>query len=190
MTNAEPTEAAACPACAKWVAVSASPRGIVAATFPVATREDALRAVSGEGLGEGTLSRRAAKAVAAYCYNRAPLPEFPLDLEGVPEFAAKVLREVAKIPLGETRTYGEVAAACGKPGASRAVGNTMARNWLAPFVPCHRVLAKGGWGGYGGGRAAVPYKIALLEWEGAAVPDNVKRGDPGEGTEPRRPKPW
>jgi len=190
MTRSQPTEAAARPARGKWVAVSASPRGIVAATFPVESRGEALRAVGGEGLNEGPLSQRAAGAVAAYCDKRTPLPEFPLDLEGVPEFAAAVLREVARIPLGETRTYGEVAASCGRPGAARAVGNTMARNWLAPFVPCHRVLARGGWGGYGGGRAAVPYKIALLEWESADVPDNVKRAGSGKGSESRRPKPW
>ncbi len=66
-----------------------------------------------------------------------------------PEFYQKVWLECAKIPCGETRTYGWVAAKIGNPGASRAVGQALAKNPFAPEIPCHRVIrSDGGMGGY------------------------------------------
>ena len=59
----------------------------------------------------------------------------------------------AEVPYGETATYGEVAELAGRPGAARAVGTAMSRNPVPFFVPCHRVVAANGIGGYGGGRA-------------------------------------
>jgi O-6-methylguanine DNA methyltransferase len=77
-----------------------------------------------------------------------------------------VYEAVAAIPRGETRSYGEIAAKAGSPGAARAVGTAMARNRFAPFVPCHRVVPAGGTvGSYGGG---VPLKTALLALESRA----------------------
>lgn len=58
-------------------------------------------------------------------------------------FADKVCRVVKKIPLGQTMTYGEVAAAAGSPGAARAVGTIMSRN-RDPKIPCHRVIRSDG----------------------------------------------
>ncbi len=79
-------------------------------------------------------------------------------------FLKSVYRVVAAIPPGRPLTYGEVAAAAGHPGAARAVGSAMARNRLAPVIPCHRVVpAAGGVGSYGGGSRM---KQALLEMEG------------------------
>ncbi|MBU6323220.1 MAG: MGMT family protein [Patescibacteria group bacterium] len=80
-------------------------------------------------------------------------------------FAAHVRDIVRQIPKGQTRTYGEVAAAAGHPGAARAVGSIMKRNY-DPAVPCHRVVrADGSVGRYnrGGSRK----KRALLAEEGA-----------------------
>jgi len=77
--------------------------------------------------------------------------EMPIDLRGLPDFDARVYREVHAIPAGETLTYGEVAARIGSPGAARAVGGAMARCPLFPLVPCHRVVrAADGWSGWGG----------------------------------------
>ena len=91
--------------------------------------------------------------------------EFKLqfDLRGS-DFQVKVLNEVARIPYGSTRTYGQIAAAIGSPGATRAVGNANARNPLPIIIPCHRVLASNGLGGYGGG---IVMKKKLLNLEGA-----------------------
>lgn len=63
----------------------------------------------------------------------------PLDVGGTP-FQWKVWEALRKIPAGETRTYGEVAAAIGKPGAARAVGRACATNRAAIVIPCHRVV--------------------------------------------------
>ncbi len=58
-------------------------------------------------------------------------------------FAKKVYRIVAKIPLGQTRTYQWVAQKAGKPGACRAVGQVLKRNPYPLLIPCHRVIKAG-----------------------------------------------
>jgi methylated-DNA-[protein]-cysteine S-methyltransferase len=80
-------------------------------------------------------------------------------------FTRKVLTETWRIPYGETRTYGEVAAAAGSPRAFRAAGSALGANPIPVVVPCHRVLRAGGaLGGYGGG---LDVKQTLLELEGS-----------------------
>jgi AraC family transcriptional regulator of adaptative response/methylated-DNA-[protein]-cysteine methyltransferase len=87
-----------------------------------------------------------------------------LDARGS-EFQEKVWAALREIPAGETRTYSEVAAAIGHPGAARAVARACATNPLALLTPCHRVVrADGGLGGY---RWGIERKRALLEIEGA-----------------------
>lgn len=63
-------------------------------------------------------------------------------------FEKKVYAAVKRIPAGEVRTYGWVAERIGRPRAARAVGNALNRNPFAPAVPCHRVVAKNGLGGF------------------------------------------
>ena len=60
------------------------------------------------------------------------------------EFQKSVWRELEKIPFGETKTYGEIAAAIGKPKAARAVGGACNKNHILIAVPCHRVIGAGG----------------------------------------------
>jgi O-6-methylguanine DNA methyltransferase len=75
----------------------------------------------------------------------------PVDLRGLSPFDRAVYAAVRSVPIGETVTYGEVAARIGSPGAARAVGGAMARCPLFPAVPCHRVVrASDGWSGWGG----------------------------------------
>ena len=90
-----------------------------------------------------------------------------------PDFTARVLAVVRRIPSGRVATYGEVAALAGRPRAARAVGNIM-RTCGRPDVPCHRVIASGGrLGGYGGSEVL---KRQLLLSEGVIVEGNrVKR---------------
>ena len=91
----------------------------------------------------------------------------PLDLTGVTAFRAAVLRELAKVPYGETTSYAQLARAVGNPKAVRAVGTACATNPLPIFIPCHRVLrADGSLGGYRGGTEA---KRFLLRLEGIDV---------------------
>jgi O-6-methylguanine DNA methyltransferase len=82
-------------------------------------------------------------------------------------FGRRVRAACRRIPRGQTRTYGQLAAVCGSPGAARAVGQVMARNRHPLVVPCHRVLAAGG--GLGGFSApqGLAMKRRLLTMENA-----------------------
>ncbi|MCR4402609.1 MAG: methylated-DNA--[protein]-cysteine S-methyltransferase [Firmicutes bacterium] len=73
-------------------------------------------------------------------------------------FVRRVLEETRRIPYGATASYGEVAAAIGRPRAARAVGRALALNPLPIVIPCHRVVGKNGaLVGFGGG-------LDLKEW--------------------------
>jgi methylated-DNA-[protein]-cysteine S-methyltransferase len=67
-----------------------------------------------------------------------------VDERHLTDFGRKIQRACRRIPRGQTRSYGELAAICGSPGAARAVGQAMAKNRYPLVVPCHRVLASGG----------------------------------------------
>ncbi|MFD5586785.1 methylated-DNA--[protein]-cysteine S-methyltransferase [Streptomyces sp. NPDC058733] len=102
-------------------------------------------------------------------YFAGELRHFTLELRlhGTP-FQRAVWEQLRAIPYGERRTYGELAAALGAPGASRAVGLANGKNPLGIIVPCHRVVgADGALTGYGGG---LHRKRQLLDFEcGAAL---------------------
>jgi AraC family transcriptional regulator of adaptative response/methylated-DNA-[protein]-cysteine methyltransferase len=88
----------------------------------------------------------------------------PLDVHGT-AFQQRVWDELRSIPAGETRSYGELAAALGNPKASRAVGGANGANNVAVLIPCHRVIAADGTlGGYAYG---LEIKAELLRREGA-----------------------
>ena len=89
-----------------------------------------------------------AEEIAAYLEWGAPCPEAELDMSECTDFQKQIYALVQAIPRGKTMTYGEVAACAGKPGAARAVGRAMATNPFAILVPCHRVVANSGLGGY------------------------------------------
>ncbi|MDG6221469.1 MAG: methylated-DNA--[protein]-cysteine S-methyltransferase [Candidatus Thermoplasmatota archaeon] len=74
----------------------------------------------------------------------------PFQFEGT-EFQKKVWRALAEIPYGKTKTYGDIAREIGSPKSSRAVGAAAGKNPIPIVVPCHRLLAKGGMGGFSGG---------------------------------------
>ncbi|MFM5885734.1 MAG: bifunctional transcriptional activator/DNA repair enzyme AdaA [Novosphingobium sp.] len=86
----------------------------------------------------------------------------PLDVKGT-VFQEAVWRELRKIPLGETRTYAELAAAVGKPKAVRAAGSANGSNHVSVLIPCHRVIRTGG--GLGGYAWGLDIKRKLLEKE-------------------------
>jgi AraC family transcriptional regulator of adaptative response/methylated-DNA-[protein]-cysteine methyltransferase len=96
----------------------------------------------------------------------AEAPEIPVDVRGT-AFQEAVWRELRRIPLGETRSYADIAAAVGKPGAVRAVGTANGSNPVSVIVPCHRVIrSDGSLGGYGGG---LDNKKKLLAAEGHSL---------------------
>ena len=88
--------------------------------------------------------------------------DMPVDICGT-AFQQAVWAALRAIPPGETRSYGEIAAAIGKPGAVRAAGTACGDNGLAVLIPCHRVLR--GDGSLGGYAYGLERKKALLERE-------------------------
>src|SRR5215469_598341 len=91
-------------------------------------------------------------------------------------FQRKVWAALQRIPAGETRSYGQLAAEIGEPDAARAVGLANGQNPIAIVIPCHRVIgADGSLTGFGGG---LPRKRWLLTHEGAAYKENRPRKRP------------
>jgi methylated-DNA-[protein]-cysteine S-methyltransferase len=108
------------------------------------------------------LFEHAKRALRAYFAGEDVRFDFPLGPEGTP-FQQRVWSEIAKIPYGETITYGTLAARTGRPAAVRAAGAATGRNPLTIIVPCHRIVgADGSLTGYAGGLAR---KRALLSLE-------------------------
>ena len=90
-----------------------------------------------------------------------------VDLRGAAPFARQVLDELARVPYGQTTTYGTLAAKVGAPRAARAVGTVMHRNPIPIVLPCHRVVGStGNLTGYAGG---LHVKERLLRLEGALL---------------------
>ena len=146
-----------------WVSLAASDStllGELAAEFPRA------EIIADD---DGAMSRMLEAVVARLRGDRAA-PDVEVDMQ-VTAFQQRVLDALIAIPFGETRSYSEIAAAIGKPGAARAVANVCAGNRVAVVIPCHRVIhSDGSMSGYRWGNQI---KKALLQAEGAHAP----RGD-------------
>jgi methylated-DNA-[protein]-cysteine S-methyltransferase len=112
------------------------------------------------------LLREACRQLAAYFAGRLGAFDLPLKPAGTP-FKRRVWAAMQEIPYGETRRYGELAMEVGS--APRAIGRACGRNPIPIVIPCHRVLARGGIGGYSGG-AGLATKRALLALESAVKP--------------------
>jgi methylated-DNA-[protein]-cysteine S-methyltransferase len=98
----------------------------------------------------------------------ADLSSIPVDLEGLPPFRRKVLEALLATRAGETFTYGQLARLVGSPGASRAVGQAVAHNPVPIVIPCHRVVAANGPGGFSL-FGSLESKERLLALEGRAL---------------------
>jgi methylated-DNA-[protein]-cysteine S-methyltransferase len=123
------------------------------------------RALEGEGYAvevDETKTAVVRRELSEYANGNRTSFDVPLAFAGS-EWQKAVWTELTRIPFGETRSYGEVADALGRPGAARAVGSANARNVLPVVVPCHRVVAADGTlGGFNGG---LHLKERLLEHE-------------------------
>ena len=85
--------------------------------------------------------------------------DLPIDIQGT-TFQNRVWKQVAKIPYGESLTYGDIAKAINS--GPRAVGNACRHNPIPIIIPCHRVVKKGGIGGYCG--SVVGKQIQQKDW--------------------------
>ncbi|MBU6409725.1 MAG: methylated-DNA--[protein]-cysteine S-methyltransferase [Verrucomicrobia bacterium] len=110
--------------------------------------------------------RATASALKAVLAGREPKRLPPLATEGT-EFRKSVWEQLRKLRRGETKSYGQIAAAIGRPAAVRAVGGACGANPIPVLVPCHRVVAANGKaGGFSGG---MEWKRKLLAREGVRI---------------------
>ena len=147
--------------------VAASDRGLASISFdpdPDDGLELLARIAGPRVLRSPRAVDEARRELDEYFAGRRRAFDLSLDLRALPPFTVSVLRELARVPYGETTTYGELAACVGRPRAARAVGTVMHRNRIPIVLPCHRVLGStGSLVGYAGG---LERKVALLELEG------------------------
>jgi methylated-DNA-[protein]-cysteine S-methyltransferase len=129
-----------------WLPTSATPRG----------------RRSGKGDDAPPVLKETATQLEEYFAGERTEFDVPMELDGT-EFQRAVWLELTRIPYGETISYGELARRVGRPKGPRAVGQANGKNPIPIIVPCHRVLASNGIGGYGGG---LPMKRTLLGIEG------------------------
>ncbi len=157
-------------------AIAWSERGIAAVELPGPDDAATVRRIAKTlpDAGEATPPSQIAEAIAAITRLLDGEPDdlatLPLDLDGVPEFHRRVYAVARAIPPGETRSYGEVAAALGEPGAAQAVGRALGRNPVPIVVPCHRVLAANGALHGFSAPGGIETKRRMLALEGAGAP--------------------
>jgi len=109
--------------------------------------------------------------IAAYfegsCVNFSP--DIPVDIDGFGVFSRKVLTACRSIKFGQRTTYAGLATKAGRPAASRAVGNALAKNPLPLIIPCHRVLRTDGKMGGFSAPGGISFKKRLLSHEHKAI---------------------
>jgi len=150
-----------------WVA--ASSRGVVLIHLG-GGRKRVLKKLSERGYAPGGSKAWVAPAlrqIREYYAGRRRRFTFKICTDDLAPFTTRVIACLRKVPYGKTVTYGELARRAGSPRASRAVGNAMAQNDFPLIIPCHRVVATRGLGGFGGG---LRMKRDLLRLEGSRIP--------------------
>jgi len=115
---------------------------------------------SSEGVTPEEIVRRMTDHLAGV---EVPLDDVELDLAWATPFQRALAGELRSVRRGEVVTYGELAALAGRPRAARAAGSFCARNRFALLIPCHRVVASDGIGGYGATGVGVKRRLLALE---------------------------
>jgi len=146
--------------------LAATPRGLCRISYTVEGNEESLAGLFGARVMRMPLDE-VRRELDQYFEGRRKDFDLPIDLRVAP-FHDVVLHELARVPYGQTDTYGHLAAKVGRPKAARAVGTVMNRNPIPIVLPCHRIVgANGSLTGYAGG---LDVKRRLLELEGAILP--------------------
>lgn len=155
------------------IVLGASNAGVCWLSFGHDTRALSAHFARSQLVEGGALAAALAEQVVAAIETPSPaMLAIPLDIGGTP-FQQQVWDALRAIPCGETRSYGDLSAAFGKPGAARAIGGANAANRIAVLIPCHRVIAADGTlGGYAWGLAI---KSELLRREGAVLAPSQHR---------------
>ncbi len=103
--------------------------------------------------------KKLAKTIASYFANPSCLKDLPVSMHGTP-FQKRVWQELRKIPLGKVRTYGELAKKLDT--SARAIGMACRSNPIPLVIPCHRVVAANGLGGFNG--FVQGSMVAIKQW--------------------------
>ncbi len=151
-----------------YVAGVFSSSGLFSTNLPSKSKSEAIRLVKGQGLREEYYPEdlRVLELIFKVMDGvEIDISGLKFDFTNLTHKQILVLQAAMRIPYGETRTYGDIALEVGLQNASRFVGNVMASNRFPPLIPCHRVVAKNGLGGYGAG-TGIATKRALLKAEG------------------------
>lgn len=151
-----------------WLAMLGHDSTLHALVFGQTSPQAAVCALSERGAGASTAEWKTPLQRRLITFARGARDDFR-DVKVAPfattDFQAQVLAHCRRIPVGQTRSYADLAALAGSPGAARAVGSVMRKNRVPLVIPCHRVVGSNGLGGYSGA-AGLATKRRLLELEG------------------------
>ncbi len=151
-----------------WVAVMSSPAGLCRTTLPAPDESSAINAIT-RGVDasreEGSFTE-VKRSLMDYFSGKPVKFAFPLDLEGCTDFQRDVWEATVRIPYGQLRSYGWLAAEIGRPRSFRAVGQALGANRLPVIVPCHRVVRSDG--SLGGFSCGLHWKEELIRLEGGS----------------------
>jgi methylated-DNA-[protein]-cysteine S-methyltransferase len=156
---------ASCPSPIGTIWVASDKAGICLVSFGGKEKEfrkQLTKAGLGKARRDQVFNRGVLQEIEAYFAGKLTRFSSPVHLQG-PSFDMHVWQALQRIPLGETRSYEDIAQAIGNPRACRAVGGANRRNPIPLLIPCHRVIRKdGGIGGFSSGTAI---KQWLLQFE-------------------------
>lgn len=145
------------------VFVLSNEKGVTRIIFGESGFRDYVGGLKGTRVTEGGAAARMAHELELYFDGQLTEFRTPIDMSSGTPFQKSVWKKLLDIPYGGTATYGEVAENVGRPGAARAVGNAVGANPIPIVIPCHRVVASRGLGGYSCG---IEIKKDLLRVEG------------------------
>lgn len=146
-----------------WFRLASTEKGLAIINFtdPVGFKSDMKKRFGDFQVKTGgVMNKKAEKQLKSYLAGKLKKFSLKLDLEGTP-FQCRVLGKVGSVSYGKTITYGKIASSIGNSKAARAVGSVNAGNALPIVIPCHRVLAAKGLGGYAGGLKLKKYLLNL-----------------------------
>lgn len=154
-----------------WVALVGRDGKLLRSTLPKATREEALSDVQAGTEGDSVEDRSAfgdlpGRLERYFAGEKVDFSDVEIDLSSQAPFHAAAQLAAQKVPYGELVTYKDLARMAGRANAARAAGSAMARNLVPVIVPCHRVVASGGIGGFALG---LEWKRSLLKLEGVDI---------------------
>ncbi len=142
--------------------IQCTENAVVSVDFVAKTRAERLPEV------KTALMQRVVEQIAGYCQSPQWKFDLPVKLQGT-EFQQRVWRALQAIPPGQVKTYGDLAKEL--KTSPRAVGNACRQNPVPLIIPCHRVVAKQGLGGFGGVThgQVLAIKQQLLHHEGVEI---------------------